>query len=640
MCAFCLVSLGIISVTAIRAVGRARAAAAGGVQHIESALTAVGIGDIPTAEKNFLTAKNDLTVATDQMRFAISGVDWLLPRIPVIGRKVGAARALVRAASAAASAGYEAVAAVPSGTKPAGLTIEKNGLMKGSLGWLATLSDDPARLERVLQTLVGSYSDIMTVKPDDVPSSARAQFESWQRVGAGLFGSPARLESLTNMLLAIAGQSVEQDYLIVFQNNDELRPTGGFMGSYVLMKFHRGTFAVTDAPGTGPYALKELIQQNIRPPVPLDTVTPALSMVDANWDPDARRAGVTISELYRQARGFTPDGVIFITPEIVERLLQIVGPITVEGASAPISSDTFVAVAEQESEINFDKAVNAPKLLLIRLLPSLFEKLSRVSLADGLKAVATAFDEAEKGNVIITSTNAAVAKASTELRWDGAMRFPTKNFFAEVDANVNSGKTDRTMHIQTDLVVAPGEDVWKYTATMTRKQAPSSGSPLHDYPSAMYTRFIIPAEATVTQIDSRSMPPDTFFIDAPKSTVALSLPGLEKGLVLADADRRTAITKYAAYQEVGFWSYTEPGQTTTAVVSYTLPTSSSVTDEQLELYWKRQPGALNRGWSLTVAETKKAWIAEIPSTGWHRSKENITWNGVGDSSRTLILQQK
>jgi hypothetical protein len=64
------------------------------------------------------------------------------------------------------------------------------------------------------------------------------------------------LKTLNQFLLDFLGQGQTKKYLVIFQNNSELRATGGFMGSYALVEIKDGEIIKMEVPGGGFYDLK------------------------------------------------------------------------------------------------------------------------------------------------------------------------------------------------------------------------------------------------------------------------------------------------------------------------------------------------------------------------------------------------
>ena len=92
--------------------------------------------------------------------------------------------------------------------------------------------------------------------------------------------------SLSSALDSVFGDKQLKRYLIVFQNNNEIRPTGGFMGSFALVDIQKGKILNIDIPGGGTYDLKGQMKKEVEPPLPLQLSNNRWEFQDANWFPD------------------------------------------------------------------------------------------------------------------------------------------------------------------------------------------------------------------------------------------------------------------------------------------------------------------------------------------------------------------
>lgn len=121
-------------------------------------------------------------------------------------------------------------------------------------------------------------------------------------------------------------------YLVVLQDPAELRPTGGYVGSYGLLTFDRGRLVdkafrdiltLDNRPGL-PY---------LAPPAPLrDHLLGDRSwrLADANWWPDGPTSAREIARLYAlESGGDAIDGIIFLTTYAIDELLRLTGPVDV-----------------------------------------------------------------------------------------------------------------------------------------------------------------------------------------------------------------------------------------------------------------------------------------------------------------------
>jgi len=629
------VIISVTIVTSVRHLNEATAAAKRGVESIELGATALGNRDVQIAAAHFQQAETECANALQQLDLLTAGSTRIIVRAPILGPKFTTARSLIEAAQRIAIVGRETAISLPPGREPPSLTIENTGVIRGSFGWLAVVAEDQARLSRVMSDVMASYRLIADIRPQDVPENIRSTFTSFQRIGVGMFGNADRFAEMLKLLVAMTGQPTDQEYLVMLQNNDELRPTGGFAGTYLLIKFRRGTFAITDAPGNGSYALKDLIPPTIRPPMPLDRVTPAMSFIDANWYPDVRQSAQAIERLYAMARGINPTGTIFLTPDLIERLLVLTGPIAIPDTDLTVEAATFLEQTELAAEIDFDRSLREPKQLLISLLPVLLQKVSTLPSDKALAAMAIMFDEVDRGNIVMTASKDPVKSLVRNLGWDGAVVTGSHDYLAIVDGNINSGKTDRSILVDTDLVITTGETSWLHELTIKRTHTAKEGTVLRGYDNITYHRLILPPGTEVLGVEGATLPAETFFITPPSDTTPLAIDGPTVDLTLIDPNTNTTITRTKEDTTVGFWSVVKPSSETLIKVRYSVPRERVVHDNVWAMPWRRQPGSINRTWSVKLQSDPKNMDPVQPSTGWDRKDDGWYWEGDGDHSITV-----
>ncbi len=169
-------------------------------------------------------------------------------------------------------------------------------------------------------------------------------------------------------------------YLVLFQNNAELRSSGGFLGSFAVVDI--GRFGVDrymidtniykrDAAFTQRYA--------IAMPPPLMPLSDKLAMRDANYDLDFRDAARRVAWFYEQEGGGPVDGVVAVNASVVQDVLRLTGPVAVPGLAEPLTADTFFSVLSAQIEHDYfldpaQQAVNEPKAILADLAHALVRR--------------------------------------------------------------------------------------------------------------------------------------------------------------------------------------------------------------------------------------------------------------------------
>lgn len=132
---------------------------------------------------------------------------------------------------------------------------------------------------------------------------------------------------------SILGRNGPRRYLVLTQDPAEIRPTGGFIGSYGIVAFDRGRItefmfrdiSLLDEPQDYPA---------IEPPQDLGELQLGADrpwpLAQANWSPDFPTSAQDALRLYTNESGDDRiDGVIALTTYTIDELLKLTGPVTV-----------------------------------------------------------------------------------------------------------------------------------------------------------------------------------------------------------------------------------------------------------------------------------------------------------------------
>lgn len=179
-------------------------------------------------------------------------------------------------------------------------------------------------------------------------------------------------------LPAILGWDGPRRYLVLTQDPAELRPTGGFIGSYGVIAFDRGrvterTFrdiSLLDLPWDFPFVAppRELADYLLGPEQPWQ-------LADANWSPDFPTSAQNAIRLYANESGDTKiHGVLAITTYTIDELLEVTGPVTVPDYDVTIAPGETTLKALQLTRVSQDPEENRKAFLSAfaeRLLPTL-----------------------------------------------------------------------------------------------------------------------------------------------------------------------------------------------------------------------------------------------------------------------------
>ena len=175
-----------------------------------------------------------------------------------------------------------------------------------------------------------------------------------------------------SLLLDALGHNGTRHYLILFQNNAEMRATGGFIGSYAILKIHKGKvrkFFVDNI-----YNPDGILKIKVEVPKPLKRAVGRWKMRDANWSPDFPTSAQKVGWFHEKEGGGSVDGIIAITPTLIEDLLKITGPVKMEEYGTVLTNKNFTKTTQVKVEKDYTNEEN-PKEFLIDFAPRLLTKL-------------------------------------------------------------------------------------------------------------------------------------------------------------------------------------------------------------------------------------------------------------------------
>ena len=157
------------------------------------------------------------------------------------------------------------------------------------------------------------------------------------------FGPPLKAYAhAAGILPEILGWNGPRRYLVLTQDPAELRPTGGFIGSFGIIAFDKGRIterhfqdvALLDLPRTYPFiaAPGPLSDYLLGPKLPFQ-------LAESNWSPDFPTSAADAIRLYKNEGGTGQiDGVLGLTTYTIDQLLTLTGPITVPEYGATVAS--------------------------------------------------------------------------------------------------------------------------------------------------------------------------------------------------------------------------------------------------------------------------------------------------------------
>lgn len=237
-------------------------------------------------------------------------------------------------------------------------------------------------------------------------------------------------------------------YLLLAQNEDELRPTGGFITAVGNLVVQDGKILSLDFKDSGevdatntaypmaPWQLQEYMNSGI------------LVLRDSNWFTDFPTTAIWAEYLNAYTAAHSVDGVIAFDQQMLAMLLEEIGPLDVGGAPWPITSDNVV-VYLRAAKIPFPEGLRLPgegkKESVNKITKAIFERLlmgEGVELEALTKIFLRILDER---HLLLQFDDELISNVISRHNWDGAVRPGEGDFLMVVDSNIGFNKVNTSI---------------------------------------------------------------------------------------------------------------------------------------------------------------------------------------------------
>lgn len=300
----------------------------------------------------------------------------------------------------------------------------------------------------------------------------------------------------------LLGFDAQKNYLVLLQNSNELRPTGGFIGSVVNLQTTGGRMqgpqvediynldGQIDSGAIGVPAPK-VIKDNLN--------TPYLHIRDANFDPSFPRSADKIRTLYQAVTGKKIDGVIAIDLGFVKSILSVLGPIFLSTYNETITGDNLFEKVQFHAEANYSAGSSAKKTFLSLLAQKFFEQLLNLRKDQYLPISKSILASLEEKHLLMELYFPSAAFISN-LGFRGEIRQFDGDYIMVVDSNVGANKANyfvkRSILYEAERANRDGEVSSALTISYNHTGT-SNAWPGGTYKN--YLRVLLPLKASLTK---------------------------------------------------------------------------------------------------------------------------------------------
>ncbi len=381
--------------------------------------------------------------------------------------------------------------------------------------------------------------------------------------------------------------------LLLMENNNELRPTGGFMGTFGDAHIVNGNLLSLNVSSI--YDLDGQLSQKIQPPFPIYAVNDRWFLRDANWFADFPSTAQKITHFYEQEGGQTPDEIVALTPTVLQNLLALTGPIQLPRYGVTLTPDNFIETIQIQSSIYYNGSDNKPKQILADLFPVLLTRLGSLPKEQFPQLLQIIQDSFNQKQLVLYARDNPTETQIKAYNWGGGILDADRDYLNIISANLNGSKTDlylkQSLNLKTSIA-KDGQltDQLIITRTNTMPDLPGTAN-------ASFIRIMVPQGSTLVSnagFDyNTGTPPDTAGYQTDPD-VAVWEQSIVKDFVSG-----TSIGREAGKTFFGNWLTVKGGQTKTVTLTYRLPFKLASLDH-FSLLAQKQIGALPADFSYSL----------------------------------------
>lgn len=379
---------------------------------------------------------------------------------------------------------------------------QQQGDSQAILNQIGSDSEEAYKQLSLLQNQVKSYGESLN---DPQQLHLLKQFENQIQEQRKLIAVQLQLQQVLPSLLGFQGR---QTYAVLLQNNQELRPTGGFLQTVALLTIEKGV--LIDSQVFDVSALDKSFAGQVIPPSEVQAYLGEKSwfLRDANWDPDFPQTAKQVQWFLEKMTGKKVDGVVGINLFALQSLLKQTGPLSLSAYNETLTDQNFLDKVEFHSEI---KLVDSEKT---EYLSAVFSKLlsNMTVLPEGkiLPVLGTIYENIRSGQAAIYVDKADKNALLSNLGWGGEIATPqcpapfndqtcVVDTFFQVEANIGVNKANYALNRKITHQVSITADSINHQRTIVfANNATSNAWPLGAYKT--YIRFYVPEQSSLQEI--------------------------------------------------------------------------------------------------------------------------------------------
>lgn len=240
---------------------------------------------------------------------------------------------------------------------------------------------------------------------------------------------------------------LEKTFLILFQNNMELRPGGGYIGTFGVLKIENGQVQELQTHDLSSFDAR--IPSVTEPPYPMkETLNiDSWKLRDSNWSPDFKENAKKADYFYHLGQGQEEfDGIIAINTNVLTSFLEVIGPIKLADYPGVYDSENAILTLEYQVEKGYAEQgieKGERKSVMNELADAIMKKVFELNNLQKLDLAKIILEDLNKKDIQLYFKNQDLESAAQKAGWSGRIDESWgKDYLAIIDANLGAYKSD------------------------------------------------------------------------------------------------------------------------------------------------------------------------------------------------------
>ncbi|MBP9822477.1 MAG: DUF4012 domain-containing protein [Candidatus Pacebacteria bacterium] len=547
--------------------------------------------DFGNASQDFFSAYANFSKAGDSLNLFGAGITNIIASLPG-GSSLKSAKNLVQVGQLLSSVGTSMTSALNAVSKTGALSNPTNpqlpvGPIVGALK--KALLASKQQVAQASSLMADIDSSIIPADKQDGFNDLKIKLPEIER-GVNMSADYAKFfDNLIN-------SPGYHRYLVMFQNGSELRPTGGFPGTYGVVGFKDGlldSFFVDDV-----YNIDGQLKENIIPPIQMQHITPNWGMRDANWYVDFSASAKNIEKFYKKEADLKIDGVIVVNPEMIAKILDIVGPVEMTQYNLTLNAKNVLTTIQSQVEYGANRV--QPKQIVKDFAPLLLSKIYSAGSDKWIQIFDTVIQSMNQKNVLMSFNDLSLESFVTDKGFGGQVHQGDADYLMATLTNIKGSKTDAVTDTSMTVDTTFDNTTAIHTLTITRKH--NGGGEKYGFynkQNPSYARVLVPDGSELISVSGNDQPNFKPLINYAGSNFVRD-ETLVKFEASGKTDPVTGVTTYheSGKTEFGFWLITDPGKTKTVSIQYRVP--KALTGKTYQLYIQKQPALKVKSFTFSM----------------------------------------